>query len=146
MPKQKLPEIMEGFGGGVDREEFFHLPRIEYLINRAEKDDLGEIDKMVINNRQKISDRFSMAIPDNRMAESGICKGDYIVVQKQARYADGDVIVAKLGDRIFIRKYFGVKNRIRLECNTPDRQSMILDHNTPGFSILGCVVQIIREF
>ncbi len=130
----------------ASREEFFNLPRIEFIIDSIDKSEFGNIDKMVTNERLEISDRFSMAIPDNRMADAGIHKGDYAIVQRKNRYFEGDIIVAKLGERVFIRRYFRSKNRIRLECNTPDRQSMILDQYTPGFIILGTVIQVIREF
>ena len=132
--------------GNISHEEFFSLPRIEFIIDRLDKAELANFDKMVINEKLEISDRFSMEIPDNRMADAGICKGDYAIVQRKHKYSDGDIIVANLGERVFIRRYFRSKNRIRLECNTPDRQSMILDQNTPGFFILGVVIQVIRKF
>ncbi len=128
------------------REEFFRLPRAESLLARRSEDAAGDIEKIVVNNRLELSDRFTINVEDNRMAEAGIHKGDFVVVQQKKNYPDGDIVVVKLGERMFIRRYFHSINRVRLECNTPDRQSMILDENTPGFSILGSVIQVIRSF
>ncbi len=128
------------------REEFFRLPRAEAILAREDEGVAGDIEKLVINDRVELSDRSTLLVEDNRMADAGIHKGDFVIVQARKRYHEGDVIAVKLGERIFIRRYFQSIRRIRLECNTPDRQSMILDENTPGFSILGSVTQVIRSF
>lgn len=128
------------------REEFFRLPRAEAILAREGKDIAGDIEKLVVNDRLELSDRTTLLVEDNRMADAGIHKGDFVVVQLRKRYHEGDVVAVKLGERIFIRRYFQSIKRVRLECNTPDRQSMILDEHTPGFSILGSVTQVIRSF
>ena len=145
MPRQKTIKISRGFGDQSSKEEFFRLPRLEFLIEEKKRSSRGELQNMVLNHRLKIPDRFSMEVPDNRMAESGIRKGDFVVVQKQSDYKAGDVLAVKLGEKAFIRRYFPTVNRIRLEGGSPEQQTMILDMNTPGFSILGCVIQVIRE-
>lgn len=100
---------------------------------------------MVVNDVWETSDRFSMKVEDNRMADAGIHKGDYVIIKKVGRYREGDIVVVKLGNKLIIRQYFIAARRIRLECRNPDRQTMILDSDTPGFSILGSVVQVIKE-
>jgi SOS-response transcriptional repressor LexA len=146
MPRNKEIKISPGFENPERKEEFFRLPRVEFLLNEADKGSLKGIERMVVNERLEISDRFSMEVPDNRMEKAGICKGDHVVIQKRKSYRSGDVLALKLGDKAFIRRYFpGANHRIRLECGSPQQQTMILDSGTPGFSILGCVVQVIRE-
>lgn len=137
--------ISAGFRDMQAREEFFRLPRVEFLLQEASPAEGGEIGKLVMNERLEMADRFSMEVPDSRMADAGICKGDYVVIQRRKNYRPGDLLAVKLGEKAFIRRYFPTANRIRLECATPDRQTMILDMDTPGFVILGCVVQVIRE-
>jgi SOS-response transcriptional repressor LexA len=145
MPHQKEIKVTRGFENQKVKEEFFRLPRVEFLFNEADKIPQKGIESMVVNERLEMSDRFSMEVPDNRMADAGICKGDHVVIQKLKAYKSGDVLAVKLGDRAFIRRYFPTANRIRLECGSPQQQTMILDVDTPGFTILGCVVQVIRE-
>ncbi len=101
---------------------------------------------MVINERVDRTDRATWRVEDNRMADAGICKGDYVVVQPRRHYQDGEVLVVRLGERVFVRRFFRCGRRIRLECNPPDRQTMILDETTPGFAIVGRVVQVVRSF
>ena len=126
-------------------EAFYSLPRGEFLLAGA-TEQVDDLSKLVINRSVQADDRFTLEIPDNRMADAGIDKGDYAVVKQQGGYHDGDIIAARLGERVFVRRFFTAAQRIRLECTTPNRQSMILDLDTPGFSILGCVVQVIKEF
>ncbi|RMF57142.1 MAG: hypothetical protein D6748_11870 [Calditrichaeota bacterium] len=100
---------------------------------------------MIINPRQLCTDRFSLQVEDNRMRDDGICKGDYVVIQKQNHYHDGEIVAAQIGNRILIRRYFEKSSSVRLECPPPSKQTLIIDKSTPGFTILGSVVQVIRE-
>ncbi len=145
MAKQTTLQSEKTFTGDVTSEEFLRLPRLEYLLENAETHLKKGVENMVMNLSFDSVNRFSMAVPDNRMSDAGLRKGDHVIVEKRRSYLEGDVLVVQLGERIFIRRYFRSANRIRLECNTPDRQSMILDKNTPGFAILGNVIQVIRE-
>ena len=138
-------KIIEQLDDTANREAFLRLPRVEFLLEQLDRRLKGGVGKMVTNPQMELTDRFSMTVPDNRMADVGICKGDYVVIQRRKKYLEGDVLAVRLGERVFIRRYFRSANRIRLECGTPDRQTMILDTDTPGFSILGNVVQVIRE-
>ncbi len=142
MAKQSF---LTGAGKPVNREEFFTLPRIEFLLDEINAVRDGDLSKLVTNKRVALGDRFSMTAPDNRMIGDGIRKGDLVVVQRSGRFQEGDLVAAQLGERLFIRRYFRAASRIRLECANPTPQSMIIDAKTPGFTMLGKVVQIIRE-
>lgn len=133
-----------------NREEFFRLPRIEFLVNQphtrkeiSSRD--GEIGKMIINQKMEFTDRFSLLVEDNRMAADGITKGDYVIIQKRQNYGDSEIVAVQIGKRILIRRLYQKSSRIRLECPPPTHQTIILDKETPGFSILGSVIQVIRE-
>jgi len=80
MPRHKTIKISEEFTDKTDREEFFRLPRLEFLINEAKPETAKGIGKMVMNHKLEIPDRFSMEVPDNRMAEAGIRQGDFVIV------------------------------------------------------------------
>jgi len=51
MPRQKTMKIFEGFTDKTDREEFFRLPRLEFLINEAKPGSAKGIGKMVMNHK-----------------------------------------------------------------------------------------------
>ncbi len=131
-------------------EEFFRIPRIEFLLEHPDRKKLGtqnngEIGKMVVNHKLELSDRFSLLVEDNRMAGDGIQKGDYVVIQHRSHYQDGEIVAVQLGRKIMLRRLFRNASRIRLECPPPAPQTIILDRDTPGFSVLGSVIQVIKE-
>ena len=144
MPSRKFIKFTREEEPTGSREEFFSLPRAEYLLDDAEHigQDFG---KMVINNRFDTADKMSLRVEDNRMSGIGIRKGDNVVIEKRRHYVDTDVLAVQVGSRVFIRRFFRKGQRVRLECTSPQRQTMILDMATPGFAILGAVSQVIRE-
>lgn len=122
-------------------EEFFRLPRLEDLL--AEHGTRkGRVDGMVINDLLQSTDRFSMAVGDDRMAGAGIRSGDHVVVSREATPRDGDIIAVQIGERRLVRRYFNASRRIRLETAEADAPVMIVDERTPGVTILGRVVQV----
>lgn len=145
MPSRKIIKFSRETAHSGDREEFFSLPRAEYLLEDGSGTRRQELGKMVINSRFESADRISLKVEDNRMAGIGIRKGDNVIVEKRHHYADSDVLAVQVGSRVFIRKFFQKGRRIRLECTSPERQTMILDKETPGFAILGVISQVIRE-
>jgi len=58
---------------------------------------------------------------------------------------NGDIAVVQLGYKIYIRKIFFEKKRVRLETDSGTPSPLIIDPATPGFEILGKVVTVIRE-
>jgi hypothetical protein len=134
-PKTETPEV---------GEEFIILPDGELLIS-AEGNPTDHPGKHIVNQKLNLSDRSTLRVEDNRMAQAGICKGDYVIVRPKSDYHDGEIVAVKLSERILIRQYSRVGNRIRLDCAEPNNQVMILDKNTPNVSLLGVVVQVIKE-
>ncbi|RMH87934.1 MAG: hypothetical protein D6681_14850 [Calditrichaeota bacterium] len=126
-------------------EDFFELPRIEFLLNELQENPPKDITAMVQNERSHLPDRFSMVVEDNRMAPMGICQGDYVVIQQLPRYQDGDIVAARIGNQVLIRRYYHRGGRIRLEAPPIGHQTMIIDPTAPGFAILGKVIQVVRE-
>jgi SOS-response transcriptional repressor LexA len=58
---------------------------------------------------------------------------------------DGDIAVIRLGYKIYIRKIYFDKKRVRLETESGNPSPLIIDRETPGFEIVGKVVTVIRE-
>lgn len=125
-------------------EEFVILPDGDLLIS-AEGNLADHPGKHIVNRKLNLNDRSTLQVADNRMAQAGICKGDYVIVRPKSVYHDGEIVAVKLSERILIRQYSRVGDRIRLDCAESNNQVMILDKNTPNVSLLGVVVQVIKE-
>jgi hypothetical protein len=134
-PKSQSPE---------QGEEFIILPDGDSLTS-PENSGSSFSSKHIVNHRLYLNDRSALRVEDKRMTQAGICKGDYVIVRPKTVYYDGEIVAVKLSDRILIRQYSRVGDRIRLDCAESNNQVMILDKNTPNVSLLGVVEQVIKE-
>ncbi len=126
-------------------EEFFQLPRAEFLLEDLPENRHRSIGDLVTNPIQHLSHRFTLRAADNDMRGADIHSGDYIVVERKNNYPEGCILAVQLGNRQQVRRYSRVGGRIHLQCDPPSRQIIIVEEHTPQFQILGQVVQIIRE-
>jgi SOS-response transcriptional repressor LexA len=126
-------------------EEYFQLPRAEYLVEEIEKGRARQIGDLVTNPSLQVEDRFTLQASDNLMKGADIQAGDYIVVKKQPDYPEGCILAVQMGKKQLIRRYFHAGSRIHLQCDPPSHQITIVEKHTPDFKILGQVFQVIRE-
>ena len=126
-------------------EEFFQLPRAEYLVEEVQKNHVQQISDLVTNPSLQMTNCFTLQVKDNHMKGADIQEGDYVVAEKQATYPEGCVLAVRLGNRQLVRRYFRTGGRIQLQCDPPSRQIIIVEDHTPDFQILGQVVHVIRE-
>ena len=126
-------------------EEFFRIPRAEFLLENCsalKKRSLGEL---VVNASHNSPQRFTLPVEDNTMCGAGLHHGDVVVVQPRKEYQEGALLAFALGERVLIRRFFLNGKRVRLESDPPTGQTIIAELDTPGFQILGQVIQILRE-
>ncbi len=128
--------------------DFFNIPLIgEVRPNDGESVsgdyNLGEL---VANFPGQSSENVTLQVMDNALCHAGILKNDFLTVRVNATLKSGDFAVVKLGERIFVRKYYRQNGLVRLETADDYPSSVIVETNTPGFSIIGKVISITREF
>ncbi len=88
---------------------------------------------------------FSLKVHGDSMIDAGIFDGDFVLVKRQPSADPGEVVVAQIGDEATVKKFFPEKKRIRLEAANPDFGPIIVEQNTPGFSIAGKVIGLLRR-
>lgn len=127
-------------------EEFFRVPKVEFIIERHKGEPLPqEIGSVVENDKINIPNRMSIHISDGDMEKSGIHNGDFVVIEKSEDYFENEILAVQFDDRVLIRRLFNTKGRLRLECDSPTKPTIIIENKTPGFAILGRVIQVIKE-
>ena len=126
-------------------EEFFQLPRAEYLAEEMRASGARQIGDVVANTPLRMDNRLTEPVTDNSMEGAGIRENDYVVVESQVGYPEGCILAVRLGERQLVRRYRRVNGRIHLLCDPPAKQVIIVEEHTPDFRILGQVVQVIRE-
>ncbi len=88
-------------------------------------------------------DLFMLHVQGTSMINAGICDGDKIIVRRQQTAADGEIVVALVGESATVKRLFSRNGKIILH---PENE--VLDDfvfNPEEVSILGKVVGLIRN-
>jgi repressor LexA len=78
------------------------------------------------------------------MRDAGIMDGDLLAVQTTRDAKNGQIVVARLGDEVTVKRFMRNKNVIELHPENPDYQTIVIE---PGesFEIEGLAVGLIRN-
>jgi repressor LexA len=88
---------------------------------------------------------FTLKVVGESMINAGIFDNDIVIVQKQKIASRGEIIVAIIGDEATVKRYYPEKNKIILHPENELFDDIIIDKNSPEFSIAGKVVGLIRK-
>jgi repressor LexA len=91
-------------------------------------------------------DEFLLRIKGDSMRDAGILDGDFVVVRRQSTAENGDIVAALVGsdetaDEATVKTFYRDAERIRLEPENPDYQTIYAEH----VSILGKVGGVFRR-
>jgi len=88
---------------------------------------------------------FSLKVAGDSMIDAGIYDGDFVLVKRQPTANVGEVVVAQIGDEATVKRFYPEKKRIRLEAANPNYGPIVVEPDTPGFSIAGKVIGLLRK-
>ena len=78
------------------------------------------------------------------MRDAGIMDGDLLAVQATHDAKNGQIVVARLGDEVTVKRFMRTKNLIELHPENPDYQTIVVEPGDP-FAIEGLAVGLIRN-
>ena len=84
---------------------------------------------------------FVLAVRGDSMVDAGILDGDYVVVRTQQTAADGEIVVALVGEEATVKRFFKEADHVRLQ---PENSTME-PIRTRDVSIVGRVVGVFRK-
>jgi repressor LexA len=84
---------------------------------------------------------FVLGVRGDSMVDAGILDGDYVVVRSQDTAADGEIIVALVGEEATVKRFFKESDHVRLQ---PENETME-PIRTRDVSIVGRVVGVFRK-
>ncbi|WP_027006801.1 transcriptional repressor LexA [Conexibacter woesei] len=84
---------------------------------------------------------YVLRIRGESMKDAGILEGDYVVVRKQENAADGDIVVALVGEEATVKRFFRETDHIRLQ---PENTAME-PIRSKDVKIMGRVVGLFRS-
>ena len=78
------------------------------------------------------------------MRDAGIMDGDLLAVQSARDARNGQIVVARLGDDVMVKRFHRHKNQIELHAENPDYPTIVVQPGDP-FEIEGRAVGLIRN-
>jgi len=78
------------------------------------------------------------------MRDAGIFDGDLLAVQKRSEAKDGQIIVARLGDDVTVKRLKRRPNGIELIAENPDYENILVQAGSADFALEGIAVGLIR--
>lgn len=78
------------------------------------------------------------------MRDVGIVDGDLLAVQSTKEAKNGQIVVARLGDNVTVKRFMRQLDRIELQAENPDFKTLMVEPGEP-FEIEGLAVGLIRN-
>ncbi len=78
------------------------------------------------------------------MRDAGIMEGDLLAVQSTREARNGQIVVARIGDEVTVKRFHRHGNQIELHAENPDYATIVVNPGEP-FAIEGLAVGLIRN-
>ena len=79
------------------------------------------------------------------MRDAGIMDGDLLAVQAAKDAKNGQIVVARIGDEVTVKRFKRGRNGIELIPENPDFKTIHVPPDTPDFELEGLAVGLIRN-
>lgn len=93
----------------------------------------------------KPSADFLLEVKGDSMVNIGIQEGDYLAVHKTNTARNGEIIVARVGDEVTVKRYEKNGNKVLLHPENDNYRPIEVDLKNQEFNIEGLYVGIIRR-
>lgn len=80
------------------------------------------------------------------MRDIGILEGDLIAVKKTEKVRDGQIVVARLGDDVTVKRFKKIGQSVELVSENPDFAPIRVDKESDNLQIEGLVVGLLRTW
>jgi repressor LexA len=85
--------------------------------------------------------QFLLGVRGDSMIDAGILDGDHVVVRPQDTAADGEIVVALVGEEATVKRFFKESDHVRLQPENTTMEPI----RTRDVSIVGRVVGVLRK-
>jgi repressor LexA len=79
------------------------------------------------------------------MRDAGILDGDLLAVQRAREAKNGQIVVARLGDEVTVKRFRRTRDHIELLPENPDFQTIVVHPHDESFELEGLAVGLIRN-
>lgn len=99
-------------------------------------------DYLVFSTAGKTGEHFALRVRGESMLHAGILPGDLVVVHRQERFREGDIVVALFQEEATVKTYHIDKGHLWLLPENPDYQPI----DGEGCTLLGRVTAVVRQY
>ena len=85
-------------------------------------------------------EHFVLKVHGDSMIEAGILDGDHIIVRRQEKANNGEIVVAMIDDSATVKRFYKENGHYRLQPENSEMAPILTDHVT----ILGKVISLYR--
>lgn len=89
---------------------------------------------------------FLLKVRGWSMRDAGICDGDYLAVKKVDSAKNGQIVVARIGEEVTVKRYRKTGSTIELLPENPDFSVITVDPQTDEFALEGLAVGLLRSW
>jgi repressor LexA len=89
---------------------------------------------------------FLLKVKGWSMRDAGICDGDFLAVKKVDSAKNGQIVVARIGDEVTVKRYRKTGGKIELLPENPDFSIITVDPQTDEFALEGLAVGLMRSW
>jgi len=79
------------------------------------------------------------------MRDAGILDGDLLAVQKTREAKNGQIVVARLGDDVTVKRFRRTRSTIELIAENPDFKTIVVPFGDVDFELEGVAVGLVRN-
>ena len=88
---------------------------------------------------------YLLKVKGMSMRDAGIIDGDLLAVQKSREARNGQIVVARLGDEVTVKRFRRTRTTIELLPENPDFQPIIAPFGDVDFELEGIAVGLVRN-
>ncbi|MBI1834430.1 MAG: repressor LexA, partial [Burkholderiales bacterium] len=89
---------------------------------------------------------FLLKVRGLSMRDIGIMDGDLLAVKKSDNARNGQIVVARIGDEVTVKRYMKTARGIELLPENPDFSPILVSDNEPDFALEGLAVGLLRSW
>jgi repressor LexA len=89
---------------------------------------------------------FLLKVRGWSMRDAGICDGDFLAVKKVDSAKNGQIVVARIGEEVTVKRYRKTGSTIELLPENPDFSVITVDPHSDEFALEGLAVGLLRSW
>jgi len=146
LARKGLIELEEGRARGIRLREALGIPLIgrvaagQPILAEAHVQGRYQIDPNLFRPRAD----FLLRVRGLSMIEAGILEGDLLAVHRTAEARSGQIVVARIGDEVTVKRLKRRGGTLELLPENPDFAPIAVDPRRDAFAIEGIAVGLIR--